>query len=68
MVPIWKKIIDDTIKDNSELGFFYAKKNDTHYFITEHAVAKSYIKNGKKVMGLGNDYFNKVGEFISRIN
>lgn len=68
MVPIWSKIISETIKENPELGFLYARKNDTYYFITEHAVAKSYIKNGQRVMGLGNDYFNKIGEFISRIN
>ena len=66
-VPIWEKIIDSDLSENYELGFYYSIKNQTNFFITEHAVAKSYMKNGKRVMGLGNDYFNKIGKHISNI-
>jgi len=66
MLPIWSKIISGDLKDIKELGFLYSKKNDTNFIISEHAVAKSYLKNGERIFGLGNNYFNELGNFLSK--
>ena len=69
--PKWLKIIDTKINENLDLGFcfFETKRNGTNYFIIEHAVAKDFLinSNGDRKKGLGNDYFNKVGQYISNI-
>ena len=67
----WSEIIDAKINKNLDLGFcfFETKRNSTNYFIIEHAVAKDFLinKNGDRKKGLGNDYFDKVGKYISNL-
>jgi len=69
--PKWFKIIDAKINENLDLGFcfFEAKRNGTNYFIIEHATAHDYLinANGDRKVGLSNDYFDKVGKYISNI-
>lgn len=65
-VPIWSKIANTNFEDIKEFGFLYSKKNQTNFIISEHAVAKYYLKYDKK-FGLGNAYFNNLGNFLSKL-
>lgn len=63
-IILWKKIINQNLNENLELGYFYSQINGVDYFILEHPISRTMIRHNKRIYGLNNNYYEKIGNKI----